>query len=138
MRAALRKAKVDVHDRMVSSGHFAHNKFAISCDSHGKAQIVMTGSTNCTVTGLCTHANNGLIINDATVADCFLQQWNRLNDAGNAFPKTLVQANSQKKQFHVDGIQITPWFAPTDKHEDLDYARHLIANAKEGIIFFLL
>jgi hypothetical protein len=43
-----------VFDRLVSSGHFAHNKVLISCDKDGEAQRVLSGSTNWTVTGLCT------------------------------------------------------------------------------------
>jgi hypothetical protein len=134
-RKALETAGVDIHDRMVTSGHFAHNKFAVVCDASGKAQKVLTGSTNWSVTGLCTQANNGLIINDAAVADCFLQQWKRLLKAGNGFPADLKAANSQIKQFKVDGVAVTPWFAPTTKGQDLDYARKLIASAKSGILF---
>ena len=35
----------------------------------------------------------------------------------------------------MDGVDVTPWFAPTTKGQDLDYARKLIANAKTGILF---
>src|SRR5262249_32945755 len=134
-RQELRSAGVDVHDRMVPLGHFAHNKFAVFCDGDGNPQKVLSGSTNWTETGLCTQANNGLVIDDAEVAGCFLQQWKRLLAAGNGFPKDLTQANSEIKQFKVDGVQITPWFAPTTKGQDLDYARKLIANAKQSILF---
>jgi phosphatidylserine/phosphatidylglycerophosphate/cardiolipin synthase-like enzyme len=96
---------------------------------------VLTGSTNWTVTGQCTQANNGLIIDDPVVADCFLKQWNLLKAAGNLFPKDLVAANSEIKQFQVDGMRITPWFAPTAKQQDMDYARALIAKATNGILF---
>ena len=47
VRAEL-KPKVSVTDRMVTSGHFAHNKFVVFCDSNGKPQQVLTGSTNWT------------------------------------------------------------------------------------------
>ena len=36
VRAQLR-GKVDLHDRLVGSGHFAHNKFIVACDSAGQA-----------------------------------------------------------------------------------------------------
>jgi phosphatidylserine/phosphatidylglycerophosphate/cardiolipin synthase-like enzyme len=134
-RETLRNAGVEVFDRMVSSGHFAHNKFAVICDSVGKAIKVLSGSTNWTATGLCTQANNGLIIQDRAVAGRFLQQWHSLQQAGNAFPKDLLAANSKLSQFHVDDVQVTTWFAPTSASQDLDYARKLIANAKEGIMF---
>src|SRR4051794_40404125 len=126
---------VRVFDRMVREGHFAHNKFAVQCDAAGQAQTVLTGSTNWTTSGLCTQANNGLMIADHAVADRFLTQWKRLKQAGNDFPDELISANSQLEQFAVDGITITPWFAATSDGQDLDYARNLIAQAKEAIFF---
>ena len=127
--------KIHVFDRIVSSGHFAHNKFVVFCDKDGKAHQVLTGSTNWTVTGLCTQANNGLIINDHAVADAYLQEWERLRQAGNDFPSALVKANSIQKTFPVDGAKVTVWFTPTDEAEDLQHARQLINRAKEGILF---
>jgi phosphatidylserine/phosphatidylglycerophosphate/cardiolipin synthase-like enzyme len=139
VRAELRSV-VDLHDRLVPQGHFAHNKFVVFCDSSGKPQSVLSGSTNWTMTGLCTQANNGIIVNDAKLAQYFLDEWNLLKKAGNAYPKSLAETNGEaleKKlnQFAVDGARITQWFAPTDKSEDLDHARELINGAKEGILF---
>ena len=134
-RTALGKTKVKLYDRMVSSGHFAHNKFAVYCDAGGKPQTVLTGSTNWTSTGLCSQANNALVIDDPAVADRFLTQWNRLKDARNGFPSSLITSNSNLEQFTVDDITVTPWFAPTSDEQDLDYARKLIADAKESIFF---
>ncbi|HEY4973145.1 MAG TPA: phospholipase D-like domain-containing protein, partial [Steroidobacteraceae bacterium] len=76
------RGKIDLHDRIVTDGHFAHNKFVIFCDAQGTPQRVLTGSTNWTSSGLCTQANNGLVINDAPVAADFLAAWNRLQAAG--------------------------------------------------------
>jgi phosphatidylserine/phosphatidylglycerophosphate/cardiolipin synthase-like enzyme len=128
-------SKVNVYDRMVSEGHFAHNKFAVVCDDSGNAQTVLTGSTNWTKSGLCTQANNGLVISDRAVADRFLKQWGLLKDAGDDFPDSLIASNSQMQQFVVDDITVTPWFAPTSDQQDMDYARNLIANAKEAALF---
>ena len=50
VRAQLR-GKVDLHDRLVGQGHFAHNKFVVACDSAGKPQRVLSGSTNWTRPG---------------------------------------------------------------------------------------
>ena len=136
--AAVRKSLVnvvDLHDRMVPGGHFAHNKFAVRCDHAGKPQSVITGSTNWTWSGLCGQANNGLIITDAAVAQSYLDEWNRLAAAKNGYPPSLASENSKLRQFHVDGLQVTTWFAPTLKEPDLDYARKLIANAQDGILF---
>ena len=134
VRAQLR-GKVDLHDRLVGSGHFAHNKFIVACDSAGKPQRVLSGSTNWTKTGLCTQANNGIIVDDPDLGAHFIDQWNLLKAAGNAYPASLMQANATSKSFNVDGGSITQWFAPTDKGEDLDYARKLINGAQDGILF---
>jgi len=134
VRAQL-KSKIRVFDRIVSSGHFAHNKVVVVCDSNSKPLQVLTGSTNWTSSGLCTQANNGLIIDDAAVAQDYLDAWNRIHAAGNAFPPNLITANSTAKTFQVDGCSVTPWHVPTSQAQDLDYARKLINNAKEGILF---
>ena len=127
--------KIDLHDRLVSSGHFAHNKFVVACDSAGKPQRVLSGSTNWTVTGLCTQANNGILVDDAGLGQHFIDEWNLLKAAGNGYPTSLMQANATSKSFPVDGATITQWFAPTDKGEDLDFARQLINGAEQGILF---
>jgi hypothetical protein len=134
VRADLRNI-VDLHDRLVPQGHFAHNKFVVVCDGAGKPQRVLSGSTNWTMTGLCTQANNGLIVDDPNLATFFLNEWNLLKAAGNAYPASLAQANGKLNTFNVDGGAITQWFAPTDKGEDLDYARKLINGAEQGILF---
>jgi phosphatidylserine/phosphatidylglycerophosphate/cardiolipin synthase-like enzyme len=136
VRAELRNV-VDLYNRLVPQGHFAHNKFLVACDSAGKPQRVLSGSTNWTMTGLCTQANNGIIVNDQKLAQYFLDEWNLLKKAKNAYPPTLAKTNGQTKTnvFNVDGGTITQWFAPTDKAEDLADARKLINAAKQGILF---
>jgi PLD-like domain len=134
IRAKL-KSQIRVYDRIVTGAHFAHNKFVVFCDSDGKPQKVLTGSTNWTCSGLCTQANNGLIIDDAGVAQDYLDAWNRYHVAGNAYPPTLAAGNSTSHSYQVDGCKITPWFVPTQHGEDLDYARKLINGAKQGILF---
>jgi phosphatidylserine/phosphatidylglycerophosphate/cardiolipin synthase-like enzyme len=129
------KSSIDLHDRMVPSGHFAHNKFAVFCDANGKPQKVLSGSTNWTWSGLCGQANNAIIISDANVAQSFLDEWNRLLRADNTFPPALYSENAKLRQCAVDKMQVTTWFAPTKKEPDLDYARELIAAAKDGILF---
>jgi len=134
VRAQL-KSKVTVFDRIVKKGHFAHNKFVVFCDANETPQSVLTGSTNWTVTGLCTQANNGLIIDDPNVAAEYLEAWRRIKAAGNDYPPSLVQGNSSAKSCEVDGCKITPWFVKTSATQDLEYARKLIDAAKEGILF---
>jgi phosphatidylserine/phosphatidylglycerophosphate/cardiolipin synthase-like enzyme len=134
VRAQL-KPEITVIDRIVPLGHFGHNKFVVFCDSQGTPQRVLTGSTNWTCSGLCTQANNGLVIDDPAVAAEFLGAWNRIKDAGNAYPPSLVSANSTAKTIQVDGCKVTPWFVRTSAAQDLEFARNLINAAKEGILF---
>ena len=136
VRAEMRPV-VDLYNRLVPEGHFAHNKFLVCCDSAGKPQRVLSGSTNWTMTGLCTQANNGIIVNDAKLAQYFLNEWNLLKNAKNAYPPSLARTNGETTAnvFNVDGGTITQWFAPTDKEQDLDFARKLINAAKQGILF---
>lgn len=134
VRAQLRSV-VDLSNRMVPQGHFAHNKFVVACDAHGKPHSVVSGSTNWTMTGLCTQANNAIIVEDAALAQDFLDEWTLLKKAGNAYPKTLAETNGKSKSFTVDGATITQWFAPTSKGQDLAYARQLINAAEQGILF---
>ncbi len=129
------KSKVNLFDRIVKSPHFGHNKFVVFCDPAGKPRKVLTGSTNWTSSGLCTQANNGLILDDPGVAADYLDAWNRIHAAGNAYPASLAAANSKSKTYDVDSGKVTPWFVPTQKAEDLDFARQLIDGAKEGILF---
>lgn len=135
-RADLKKlGTVKVYDRMVTSGHFAHNKFIVFCDAQGNPVRVLTGSTNWTVTGLCTQANNGLFINDPKVAGAFRDEWDRLKAAANGFPPPLILANSKQKTFTVDDADVTVWFTPTSQQQDMNQARTLIENAKDGALF---
>jgi phosphatidylserine/phosphatidylglycerophosphate/cardiolipin synthase-like enzyme len=136
VRAEMRTV-VDLYNRLVPEGHFAHNKFLVCCDSAGKPQRVLSGSTNWTMTGLCTQANNGIIVSDAKLAQYFLDEWNLLKNAKNAYPPSLAKTNGETTAnvFNVDGGTITQWFAPTDKEQDLDFARKLINAAKQGILF---
>ena len=129
------KNKISVFDRIVTGNHFAHNKFVVFCDADGKPRRVLTGSTNWTSSGLCTQANNALIIDDANVAQNFLDAWNRIKAAGNEYPNTFIDGNSTAKTFQVDGCKITPWFVSTSAAQDLEYARNLINKAKDGILF---
>jgi phosphatidylserine/phosphatidylglycerophosphate/cardiolipin synthase-like enzyme len=134
VRAQL-KSKVNLFDRIVTTGHFAHNKFVVFCDAQGQPQRVLTGSTNWTSTGLCTQANNALIINDVQVAADFLAAWNRIKDAGNGYPPAFVTGNSTAHTHVVDNCNVTPWFVKTSAAQDLEAARKLINAAKEGILF---
>ena len=108
------KSVVDLYDRLVPEGHFAHNKFLVCCDSTGKPQRVLSGSTNWTMTGLCTQANNGIIVNDREARAVFPRRVESAEDT----PKTPIRRawprpTRRPTSFNVDGGTITQWFAPT-------------------------
>ena len=78
---------------MVGSQHFSHHKFIVFSDPKDpkKAASVWTGSTNLTYGGVCTQANNGLLIRNQVIATRFLEQWQALVGDGNDYPKTLEE-----------------------------------------------
>ncbi len=131
------RSSINLFDRLVSAGHFAHNKFMVFCDEGGTPRKVWTGSTNWTVTGLCTQANNGLLVEDDAVAAAYKDAWDRIHRAGNGFPSGLVKANSLARSFVVDGGKVSVWNAPTDEQEDMQQARGLINAAREGVLFLM-
>jgi len=142
-RAALKKAKVDVHNRILGSKGLGHNKFAIAVEKKGEKPLkAWTGSTNWAATGLCTQANNGILINDAGVAAEYLAQWHRLADAGNDFPAELVSANA-KSPHQAGGVDI--WFTRvrnkskknTSPGIDIEALIEAVTGAKSMILYVM-
>lgn len=79
-RARLKKAKVDVQDRMFNNDvHIGHNKFVVHLDAAGQPLAVFTGSTNWTSTGVAGQTNNALLIEDPAVASIYAGYWERLH-----------------------------------------------------------
>lgn len=153
-RAALRAGHVELHDRMVTGAHFAHHKFIVFTDPRQTTQAaaVWTGSTNLTYGGVCTQANNGILIEDATIAGRFLDQWRELVKDTNDYPASLAQFDARPVSATAPGRKITAWFAPNPRlgkapakgagnqygdHPDLKFARAFIQNAAEGVLFLV-
>ena len=138
VRQQLRQTtSVHVYDRLVTGNHFAHNKFAVICDSSGRPQRVWTGSTNWTETGLCTQANNALLISDPGLAAGYLAYWHRLVAAGNGYPRSLAQADQQPLKATVGDVAVTAWTTPVGKLVDLADARARIKEATQGVLFLM-
>ena len=135
VRSELRATSINLHDRIVGTGHFAHNKFIVFCDEAGTPRSVFTGSTNLTMTGLCTQVNNGILITDDNVAMDYFKAWGRLKDAGNTYPPELIQANSTVTKRSLGSTSVSAWFASTSQAQDLMDARSRITAAKDGILF---
>jgi phosphatidylserine/phosphatidylglycerophosphate/cardiolipin synthase-like enzyme len=131
-------AGLDVHHRDLSHGHGSspsvHNKFLVESDVAGQtATRVLTGSTNWTTTGLCTQLNNVLIVENAVIANRFLDQWGKLVADKDDMPDDLVAKNSVPK---ING-NITLYFAATIKEAEFKPVLDLIAGAKHGVVFLM-
>lgn len=137
-RAALRGSQVDVRDRLVhTSSHFAHNKFLVVSDASGP-KAVWTGSTNWTITGLCTQSNNAILIENPEVAGWYRSEWDQLVSAGNDYPDGLFLANDAVRQTALDQAATAQvWFAPVRRTVDLESARQRINAATQGILFLM-
>jgi phosphatidylserine/phosphatidylglycerophosphate/cardiolipin synthase-like enzyme len=137
-RKALRGSQVDVHDRLVkTSSHFAHNKFLVVSDANGP-KAVWTGSTNWTITGLCTQSNNAILIENPEVAGWYRSEWDQLVSAGNEYPDGLFVAHDVVKQTGLDqAATAQAWFAPVRRTIDLESARQRINGAAQGILFLM-
>lgn len=138
VRDQLRKSKqINLFDRLVKSPHFAHNKFIVFCDADGKPLRLWTGSTNWTVTGLCTQVNNGILVDDPTIAAAYLARWQQIKGAGSDYPASLSQQGSTPGRSRVGSSSLTAWNAPTSNFVDLADARRLIQGARQGVLFLM-
>jgi phosphatidylserine/phosphatidylglycerophosphate/cardiolipin synthase-like enzyme len=137
-RAALHDGQVELHDRIVGASHFAHNKFLVLCDAQGP-RTVWTGSTNWTVTGLCTQSNNAVLIENRELAGWYRKEWDVLLAAGNEYPDPLFTNNGEARttSLGADGAQAQVWFAPVRNTVDLESARERILAAQDGILFLM-
>jgi phosphatidylserine/phosphatidylglycerophosphate/cardiolipin synthase-like enzyme len=158
-RAALKAAGVTVIDRMLRKGSIPHNKFLILSEN-GKPAAVLSGSTNWTMTGLCTQTNNALVVESAELAQRYMDYWNTLKadvDAAAGNQKNL-QSPAQRTFDHKNndgsisapidlgnGVTIEPMFSPNTDHtlasppkekpNDMERVFELIAGAKQAVLF---
>ncbi len=124
----------DVRDRMSAPRALAHNKFLVICAADKSPQAIWTGSTNWTMTGLCTQANNALLIDNPAVAQFYLDQWKTLAADGNDSPPALYESNAEPRTT-PKAKNTTVWFTPMHEGLDLEQAGELIRSAQQGILF---
>jgi phosphatidylserine/phosphatidylglycerophosphate/cardiolipin synthase-like enzyme len=129
--------KIDLHHRMTSPRALAHNKFLVICDKQKKPRWVWTGSQNWTKTGLCTQANNSVLIDDVELAAQYRAQWELLRDVGDDTPADLKTSNSQPRDRKVGPSTARLWFTPTVQQVDLKEARKIVLGAKQAILFLM-
>ncbi len=109
----------------------------VICDARKKPRWVWTGSQNWTKTGLCTQANNSVLIDDADLAEEYRKQWDLLKEAGDETPKDLKESNSDPRDPDVGKAPVRLWFTPTVGQVDLKEARKIIVAAKQAILFLM-
>lgn len=121
----------------IKRGHFkrfAHDKiFIVSKD--GKAQTVLTGSTNFSVTGLYVNSNHVIVLDDPTVAATYLEMFDVVWE-GDAQQKAWLASDlsGQPYSFQTAGLPKTEiTFSP---HTD-EFAKQILQGiaarvAKEG------
>jgi len=131
------RATIDLHDRMTAPRALAHNKFLVVCGRNGKPRWVWTGSQNWTKTGLCTQANNSVLIDDAGTAAEYRAQWDLLRGAGDATPAALKRLNSRPRNPRFGSSKARLWFTPTVGQVDLKEARAIVQGAKRAILFLM-
>jgi hypothetical protein len=129
--------KIDLHDRMTSPRALGHNKFLVICNAQNKPRWVWTGSQNWTMTGLCTQANNSVLIDDTDLAAEYRAQWDLLRDAGDETPRKLKTGNSKPRNWNISGTKGRLWLTPTVGQVDLKEARSIILGAKQALLFLM-
>jgi len=129
--------KIDLHDRMTSPRALGHNKFLVICDQNGQPRWVWTGSQNWTKTGLCTQANNSVLIDDPALAAQYRAQWTRLRDNHDQTPASLKQSNKTPHDLTVGATPVRLWFTPMVGQADLAEARQIIGGAQQAILFLM-
>ena len=135
-RAAL-ASKIELFNRMLSPRALGHNKFLVINDKNNKPRWVWTGSQNWTRTGLCTQANNSILIDDPTLAKKYKKQWELLRDCGDLSPENLLSSNTTPSDRKVGSCSVRLWFTPTVGRVDLNQGIELITNAKQAILFLM-
>ncbi|MFA5014165.1 MAG: phospholipase D-like domain-containing protein [Actinomycetota bacterium] len=142
-RDKLNRAGVNVKDRILGSKGLGHNKFVVLTRSRDNKPIkVWTGSVNWAPTGLCTQANNGILIERYDVAKTFYDQWQNLARAKNDFTPLMVEANARSPYTSSD---IDVWFTrirnPSKKYtvpgHDIQELIDLVNSAREIILYVM-
>ncbi len=129
--------KIDLRHRMISPAALGHNKFLVICDTHKKPRWVWTGSQNWSKTGLCTQANNSVLIDDPALAAQYRAQWDLLAAAADVTPKTLIASNTAPRDQPVRKTPLRLWFTPTVGLVDLNDAKQAILGAQQAILFLM-
>ena len=157
-RDRLTKTAGAMFSRLLPSNQIGHNKFVVYVDKSGHARAVLFGSTNWTPTGLCAQTNNTVVIDNAKVAQRYLDYWKQLkadSQQANDDPKALQgaglrtwDATAKTISLGSDGT-LTSWFSPNtpklrssstkneQRHPDMADVFAAIQAAKRAVLFLV-
>ena len=140
-RARLKAADCVVHDRFLAPRALAHNKFVVIGRRDGAdftPNKVWTGSTNWTPTGLCTQLNNGIMLENAELAQRFEAQFNLLAKAGDVVSNALLASNNQPKRgIALGNATVDSWFSKLGGEIDIEELVGLVKAARQGVFFVM-
>lgn len=157
-RDRLTKTASAMFSRMLPNNQIGHNKFVVYVDKTGHPRAVLFGSTNWTPTGLCAQTNNTVVLDNAKVAQRYLDYWRQLKadtQQAKTDPKALQGAalrtwdgGSKEISLGADG-KLTSWFSPntpkvrssSTKNEkrppDMADVVKAIEGAKRAVLFLV-
>jgi phosphatidylserine/phosphatidylglycerophosphate/cardiolipin synthase-like enzyme len=157
-RTRLTKTAAVVYNRLLPNNQIGHNKFVVYVDKTGHPRAVLFGSTNWTPTGLCAQTNNTIVLDNAKVAQRYLDYWKQLKadtQQAKTDPKALQGATlrtwdggSKDISLGADGT-LTSWFSPntpklrssSTKNEkrppDMADVVKAIEGAKRAVLFLV-
>jgi phosphatidylserine/phosphatidylglycerophosphate/cardiolipin synthase-like enzyme len=157
-RDRLTKTASAMFNRLLPNNQIGHNKFVVYVDKTGHPRAVLFGSTNWTPTGLCAQTNNTVVLDNAKVAQRYLDYWKQLK-ADTQQAKTDAKAlqgatlrtwdgGSKDISLGADG-KLRSWFSPntpklrssSTKNEkrppDMADVVKAIEEAKRAVLFLL-
>ncbi|MEQ1636565.1 MAG: phospholipase D-like domain-containing protein [Methylococcales bacterium] len=126
----------DIHElciqRTANPSAIAHNKFILLI-KNGQPQSVLTGSTNFSEGGIFGHSNVVHVVEEAQIANAYLDYWNLLSND----PKSVAirPVLSQMKPLPVGDPPsgTATIFSPRSSLDVLEWYATLAASAKEGL-----
>lgn len=147
-RQSLHESGVHIQDRILKGNHIGHNKFVVYCDSKGKPQAVLLGSTNWTFTGLCGQANNVLIIENQDLAQQYLDYWQAMSDDDAQGADFRTSNRQRREEVELDMGSARVWFSPNTIQQnkpakdpalpgDLEEVFRAISKAKQAVLFLV-
>jgi phosphatidylserine/phosphatidylglycerophosphate/cardiolipin synthase-like enzyme len=152
--------KSEIIRRYMPAGHIGHNKFLVYVNGDGEPESVLTGSTNWTATGLCTQANNAIVIKSRPLAQQYMDYWHDLkNDTEEAGIPNVAgpvkglqgetlrsKSREQRPELPLNpGSRVTVCFSPNSPKSqaktvgplpvDMGEVYKCLANAQQSVLF---